>query len=79
MGQRYPYPTRWGKQIVANIHIYGARAIFLPIYDNHDTESELREIKIGGSVPIFAHKNINDSMGNKYSYSTIWDKNIAAI
>ena len=40
---------------MANIHIYGAGAIFLPIYDNQDTESELWDIEIGGSVPIFTH------------------------
>ena len=28
MVQRYPYSTRWENNIVANIHIYGAGAIF---------------------------------------------------
>ena len=40
MGQWYPYPTRWEKNVVAIIHIYGVEAIFLIFYDNQATESE---------------------------------------
>ena len=39
MGQRYQFSTRWEQNIVATIHIYRAKAIFLLIYDNQDTES----------------------------------------
>ena len=37
--QQYPYPTRWDKNIVVNIHIYGAIAIFLLFCDHRDSES----------------------------------------
>ena len=39
MGQQYPYSTRWKKNIVAILHIYGARAIFLVFFDHQETES----------------------------------------
>ena len=40
MSQLYKYSTRWEKNIVAVIYIYGARAIFLLFYDKQDTEYE---------------------------------------
>ena len=40
MGQRYPYPKIWVKNIMVVIHIYGARVIFVLFYDHQDTESE---------------------------------------
>ena len=40
VGQQYPYSTIWEQNIVSNIHIYGARAIFLLFCDNQDTESD---------------------------------------
>ena len=78
MGQRYPYPTRWEKIILVIIHIYGALAIFILLYDNKDNESESGYLEIGVSVPISTHKNTKDSMGQKYPYSTIWEKNVVA-
>ena len=56
MGQCYPHPTRWYKTIVAIIHIYGARTIFLLFYDNQNTDSESRDIEVGVSGPIFTQK-----------------------
>ena len=40
VGQGYPYSMRWQQNIVAIIHIYGARDIFLLFYNNQDTEYE---------------------------------------
>ena len=28
MGQRYPYPSIWDKNVAANVHIYGVRSFF---------------------------------------------------
>ena len=64
---------------MAIIHIYGARVIFLLLYDNQDTESESQEIEIDISGPIFTHKNTKGSMGQWYPYSTILEQNIVAI
>ena len=44
MGQQYPYPTRWVKNIVVLIHIYGARTIFLLFFYHQDTKSGSLEI-----------------------------------
>ena len=41
-GQRYIYSTRWVKNIVAILHIYGARAIFLLLCNHQDNASESR-------------------------------------
>ena len=40
MGQPYTYSTRWVKNIVIVIHIYGALTIFLLFCDQQDTGSE---------------------------------------
>ena len=40
MGQQYTYSTRWEQNIMAIIHIYVPKAIFLLFYDNQDTEYE---------------------------------------
>ena len=40
MRQLYPYSTRWEQNIVAILHIYGARALFVIFCDYQDTESE---------------------------------------
>ena len=40
MGQKYPLSTRWVKNIVAIILIYGPRAIFPLFCDHQDTEYE---------------------------------------
>ena len=40
MGQQYPYPIIWEKNIVAIIHIYGDIAIVILFYENQDTASE---------------------------------------
>ena len=44
MGQQYPYPTRWEKNILSIIHIYRPRAVLLLFYDCQDTEHESHEI-----------------------------------
>ena len=44
MGQRYTYDTRWEKNIMVIIHIYGARAILLIFFVCQDTESESQEM-----------------------------------
>ena len=46
MGQQYPHFTRWEKNIVEILHIYGARAVLLLFYNNQDTEYKSREIEI---------------------------------
>ena len=38
MRQRYLYYTKWEKNAVEIIHIYGARGIFILFYDDQDTE-----------------------------------------
>ena len=48
-------------------HIYGVRTIFLLFFDHQDTESELREIKIGVPGPIVTPENISKA---------IWDNDI---
>ena len=72
--QQYPHCTIWEKHIVAIIHIYGYRAIFLLLYDNLDTESQSRDIIIDVSGPILTHKNIKAYMGQQYTYHTRWEK-----
>ena len=52
MGQQYPYSIKWVKTVVVILHIYGARAIFLLFCNHQETESESREMKIGGAGPI---------------------------
>ena len=85
MIQRYLYSTRWEKNVVAIIHIYGARSIFLLFYDNQATESESCEIEMIISQPISTQTiyqriygtmmSIMYNMVEKYcdSYSYLWD------
>ena len=42
-----------GKNTVVIIHIYGARAIYLLLYDHHENESDLSETEICITQPIF--------------------------
>ena len=44
MGQKYAYPTRWKTNIVAIIHMYGDRAIFMLFNDNQDIKYESPDI-----------------------------------
>ena len=37
MGQLYLYSTKWEKNIVIILHIYGAISIFILFYDDQDT------------------------------------------
>ena len=67
MGQQYPYPTKWEKNIVVIIHIYGAIAIFLLFCVHKDTGSESCEIEISVTGPIFAQKKI---------VKALWDSDI---
>ena len=46
MWQFYPYSTISVDNIVVILHINGAGAIFLLIFDHQDTESESREMEI---------------------------------
>ena len=62
MGKEYLCSTRWGKNIVINLHNYGARSIFLLFCDHTDTESESREIEMSISQPIFNHTNKSKSL-----------------
>ena len=55
---------------MAIIRCYGARAIFLLLNDDQDTESQSQEIKIDVSGPIFTHKNIKASIAQRYTYHT---------
>ena len=59
MGQQYTYSTRWEKNIVAIIHIYGATDIFLLFYDHQDIGSKPHEIEMSIYQPIFNHKKIS--------------------
>ena len=63
MGKLYPYSTKWKKNIVVILHIYGAIAIFILFCDRQDTESESCEIEMSISQPMFTYKNIKGSMG----------------
>ena len=56
MGQLYPHPTKWEEHILAILHIYGARAIFLLLYENQDTESESQEKRNWQSCNNIPHK-----------------------
>ena len=58
IGKRYAYSTRWWKNILAIVHIYGAWAISLLFCDHQDTESESQEFKMSISQPIYNHKKI---------------------
>ena len=51
MEQRYPYYIKWDKDIMVVLHIYGPRAISLPLCNHLYTESESldMEMDIGSS------------------------------
>ena len=44
VGKLYSYSTKWEKNIVETLHIYGASAFSVLFCDNQDTESESCEI-----------------------------------
>ena len=52
MGQGYPFPTRWVKNFLVVIHIYGARSILLIFCNHQDTEYESQAMEIGVVGPI---------------------------
>ena len=79
MGQQYPHFTRWEKNIVEILHIYGARAILLLFYNNQDTEYKSHEIEIIVSWPISNQTHTKGSMVQQYTYSTVWEQNIVGI
>ena len=58
MGKQYLHSTIGKKNIVLILYIYGARAIFLLLYDHQDTASRLQEMEIDGSGPRYNHGNI---------------------
>ena len=60
------------------IHIYGDRGIVLLLNHNQDNKYESCEIEMGVAGPIFTKKT-KGYMGQQYSYSTRWEKNIVAI
>ena len=67
MGQWYPYSTKWEKSVVTIIHIYGAIAIFLLLYDDQDTVSTDCEIRMKISQLLST---------SKYISKDIWDNAI---
>ena len=69
MGQQYTYSTRWEKNIVEILHIYGAGFILLLIYDHQDTESESREIEIIINQQLFIHKNISKDLWDNHIHN----------
>ena len=62
------------KTFVVKLHIYGAIAIFLLVFNHQDTESESWEMGIGVSGSIFTHKNIKGFMRQVYPYTKILKK-----
>ena len=44
MGQRYIHSKIWEENVVAILHLYGAKAISLILRDHQETESEFCEI-----------------------------------
>ena len=63
MGKLYPNSTRWKKNIVVFLHLFGARSNLSLFYDHRDNESDSQEIKIGISGPIFILLKIKGLMG----------------
>ena len=57
MVQRCPYQKKWDNNIVAIIHMYEVRVIFLIFYDNQYTKYESGEIEIEVDGPIFTQKS----------------------
>ena len=62
IGKLYTYSTIWEQNILANIHIYVARTIFLIFCDHQDTESEISEIEMNIYQTILTHKNISRAL-----------------
>ena len=55
MGQLYPYSTKWEKNIVVILHIYGAGDILLLFCNHQDTAYPSRETEIVVYGPVFTH------------------------
>ena len=51
-----------GENVVAIIHIYGDRAIFLLFCYRQDTEYESQVMEIGIACPLFSHKKISKAV-----------------
>ena len=49
---------KMSRNTVVNLHIYGARSIFLLFHDDQDTEFELCQIQMIKYQLISTHKNI---------------------
>ena len=58
VGEKYPYFTRWEKNIAVILHIYGARDIVLLFCVFKYTAPESYKIEIGVSGTIFNQKRI---------------------
>ena len=56
MAYQYTYYTRWEKNVVVILRIYGARAISLLFCNHQDTEPESQEMEIGAAGSISIHK-----------------------
>ena len=56
MRQRYPYTTRWVKNIVVIPIIYGFKVVILIFYYHQDTEYEKYEIEMSAFQRIFAEE-----------------------
>ena len=69
MEKWYSHSTKWEKDTVAIIHIYGARGSFILYYDDQDTESDEWEIKMSTSQLIFTHKNIPKATFKNYIHN----------
>ena len=62
MRQIYTYSTRWEKNNVAIIHIYGAWEIIQIFCDHQDTKSKSYDIEMGKSQPELTHKKISNAL-----------------
>ena len=65
-----------GEKYCGDIHIYGARAIFLLVCGRQGTESESQELEMSKYQPIFNQKNIKGSIRQQYLYHTIWGETL---
>ena len=68
-GYQYFTGIKREKSIVAIIHFYLVRSIFLLFCHHQDTESDFQEIDIGVAGPIFAHKKIPKAWLNNYNHT----------
>ena len=66
MGQVYHKYTYWEQSIMVVLHIYVALPMFLLLFDHQDIESESCEMEIGAACPMLTHKNMKDSMEERY-------------